>query len=79
MSCCSGLFLFSRKNQLFQKSSKKWLIINAYEIKTNLSRAKLSHLMDSETWMNASKAIELGFADDMLTDEKKTETDEMPA
>ena len=30
-------------------------IINAYEIKTNLSRAKLSHLMDSETWMNAKK------------------------
>ena len=46
-------------------------IINAYEIKTNLSRAKLSHLMDSETWMNATKAIELGFADDMLVDEKK--------
>ncbi len=46
-------------------------IINAYEIKTSLSRAKLSHLMDSETWMNANKAIELGFADDVLTDEKK--------
>ena len=37
-------------------------IINAYEIRTNLSRAKLSHLMSSETWMNAKKAI--------LTDEK---------
>ena len=47
-------------------------IINAYEIKTGLSRAKLSHLMDSETWMNANKAIELGFADDVLTDEKKS-------
>lgn len=46
-------------------------IINAYEIKTNLSRAKLSHLMDSETWMNANKAIELGFADDILEDTKK--------
>ena len=45
-------------------------IINAYEIKTNLTRAKLSHLMDSETWMNANKAVELGFADDILTDEK---------
>lgn len=41
-------------------------IINAYEIKTGLSRAKLSHLMDAETWMNAKKAIELGFADDLL-------------
>ena len=46
-------------------------IINAYEIKTGMSRSKLSHLMDSETWMNAGKAIELGFADDMLTDEKR--------
>ena len=41
-------------------------IINAYEIKTGLSRAKLSHFMDAETWMNAKKAIELGFADDLM-------------
>jgi len=46
-------------------------IINAYEIKTSLSRAKISHLMDAETWMNANKAIELGFADGILEDEKK--------
>ena len=45
-------------------------IINAYEIKTGLSHAQLSHMMDDETWMNAKKAIELGFADGMLTDEK---------
>ena len=53
-------------------------IVNAYEIKTSLSRAKLSHLMDSETWMNANKAIELGFADDLLKDEKRVQA-EMPA
>lgn len=41
-------------------------IINAYEIRTGLSRAKLSHLMDAETWMNANKAVELGFADGLL-------------
>lgn len=58
-------------------SEVKESIINAYEIKTGLTRAKLSHLMDSETWMNAKKAIELGFADDILTDEKITA--EMPA
>lgn len=46
-------------------------IINAYDIKTSLSRTKLSHLMDSETWMNANKAIELGFADGIIEDEKK--------
>ena len=50
-------------------------ILNAYEIKTSLSRAKLSHLMDSETWMNANKAIELGFADDILKDSKKDAAD----
>lgn len=41
-------------------------IINAYEIKTGLSRTKLSHLMDGETWMNAKKALELGFCDEIL-------------
>ena len=45
-------------------------IINAYEIKTNQSRVKISHWMDAETWMNANKAIELGFADGVLEDEK---------
>lgn len=41
-------------------------IINAYVIKTGQSRAKLSHLMDAETWMDANKAVELGFADGIL-------------
>ena len=47
-------------------------IINAYELRTNLSHAQLSHMMDDTTWMNAKKAIELGFADDLLTNEKYT-------
>jgi ATP-dependent Clp protease protease subunit len=51
-------------------------IINAYELKTHLGRAKISHLMDSETWMNANKAIELGFADGLLEDEKKKASNE---
>lgn len=38
-------------------------IINAYEIKTGMSRSKIGKLMEDETWMNAKKAIELGFAD----------------
>lgn len=46
-------------------------IINAYEIRTGMSRTKLSHLMDAETWMSANKAIELGFADGVLEDEKR--------
>ena len=42
-------------------------IINAYEIKTGMSRAKLSHLMDAETWMDAHTAVDLGFADEIMT------------
>jgi ATP-dependent Clp protease protease subunit len=41
-------------------------IINAYELKTGLSRVKLSHLMDDESWFNAKKAVELGFADQIM-------------
>ena len=41
-------------------------IINAYEIKTSMSRTKLAHLMDAETWMNAKKALELGFCDEIM-------------
>ena len=51
-------------------------IINAYELKTGLSRAKKSHLMDSETWMNAYKAVELGFADDILFRDADEDEDE---
>lgn len=47
-------------------SEIKESIINAYELKTGMSRAKIARLMDAETWMNANKAIELGFADEML-------------
>ena len=44
-------------------------IINAYALKTGLSRLKISNFMDAETWLNAQKAIELGFADGILTRE----------
>ena len=41
-------------------------IMNAYQLKTGLSRSKISKLMDDETWFNAKKAVELGFADSVL-------------
>ncbi len=56
-------------------------IINAYVAKTGISRAKLSRLMDDETWMDATKAVELGFADSIIKrtseddDKGSTETD----
>ena len=45
-------------------------IINAYEIKTGLDRQTLSQLMEQETWMNAHRAKELGFCDEVLFDEE---------
>lgn len=41
-------------------------IINAYAKKTGLSRNKIAKLMSDETWLNAKKAVELGFADEIL-------------
>ena len=58
-------------------SSVKESIINAYEIKTGMSRAKLSHLMDAETWMDARKAVELGFADEVM--KRPAEAEDMDA
>ena len=48
-------------------------IINAYAAKTGLSRNRISKLMSDETWINAKRAVELGFADEILFDEKKSE------
>jgi enoyl-CoA hydratase/carnithine racemase len=42
-------------------------IVNAYEGKTGLSRARLSRLMTDETWMDAKKAMDLGFVDEIIT------------
>ena len=41
-------------------------IINAYAAKSGLRRGKIAELMSNETWMNAKKAVELGFADEVL-------------
>lgn len=52
-------------------------ILNAYVDKTGLSRNKLSKMMDDETWFNAKKAVELGFADKVLfTAEEKKKPEE---
>jgi len=48
-------------------------IINAYELKTKLPRDELAKMMEDEMWMNAYRAKELGFVDEVLytdTEEK---------
>ena len=50
-------------------------IINAYTAKTGLRHNKVAELMESETWMNAKKALDLGFCDEILFETKKQEDD----
>lgn len=51
-------------------------IINAYASKSGLSHARIANLMSNETWMNAKKAVELGFADEVLFEAKQKASDE---
>lgn len=53
-------------------------IINAYAAKSGLSHARIANLMSNETWMNAKKAVELGFADEILFAKKEEEPDSDP-
>lgn len=56
------------KKAMEMLSEVKESIINAYELKTGLPRKQLSNMMNAESWMNAQKALELGFADSILYD-----------
>jgi ATP-dependent Clp protease protease subunit len=57
-------------------SEVKESIMNAYEIKSGLSRSKISRLMDAETWMNAKEAKKLGFTDEILYENGMESSDE---
>lgn len=46
-------------------------IINAYEQKCHLSRGKIAKMMSEETWLNAKKALQLGFVDGILFAKEK--------
>lgn len=51
-------------------------IINAYEEKTHLSCAKIAKMMSEETWLNAKKALQLGFVDGILFAKEKQPEEE---
>ncbi|MCR4629634.1 MAG: Clp protease ClpP [Clostridium sp.] len=65
------------KRAIQMLSEVKESIMNAYEIKTGIGRNKLSNLMDAETWMDAHKAVELGFADGILQRSDAEEPDDL--
>ena len=54
-------------------------IINAYAAKSGLRHNKIAELMSNETWMNAKKAVELGFADEVLFESGKESPEEEKA
>jgi len=41
-------------------------IVDTYQSKTGMSRERLAKMMSEETWMSASEAVKLGFADQVL-------------
>ena len=42
-------------------------IVNTYQTKTGLSRDRLSKMMTDETWMDANRALDLGFVDEVIS------------
>jgi ATP-dependent protease ClpP protease subunit len=46
-------------------------ISNSYRVKTGMSQKDLLSLMDHETWMDAEKAVRLGFIDEVINDTNK--------
>lgn len=65
---------FEMEKAIAMLGEVKESIINAYELKTGLSRTKISHFMDAETWFNAKKAVELGFADEIMYEKDSSES-----
>ena len=53
-------------------------IINAYETKSHISRSKIAKMMSEETWLNAKKALQLGFVDGILFAKEKHPAEEEP-
>lgn len=65
------------KKAISMLTEVKESIINAYELKTGMGRDKIAKLMDAETWMDANKAVELGFADETLSRESSVKQSAM--
>ena len=65
------------KKAISMLTEVKESIINAYELNTGMSRDKIAKLMDAETWMDANKAVELGFADEILSRESSVKPSAM--
>ncbi|MFC9540820.1 head maturation protease, ClpP-related [Lysinibacillus sp. NPDC056959] len=48
-------------------------LINAYELRTNQPREQIQKWLDAETYFSAHKAVEYGFADEVMYSESRTQ------
>jgi len=58
----------TKLSEILKQSSEA--IANAYQLKTGLSMEDLQEKMDSETYLNADQAKELGFVDEIMFDDQ---------
>jgi len=45
-------------------------LLTTYQAKTGLSEERIKNMLDAETWLNGKEAVELGFADELLEEQK---------
>lgn len=53
---------YAEKLELFKEG-----LMDTYESRTGLKREWIDEMMDAETWMTAKQAVELGFADEVIS------------
>lgn len=66
-----ALLKFASELELFKEG-----LLNAYVTRTGLTREALSAMLDEETWMTAQDAVELGFANTVITGAKPVRQDQ---
>ena len=64
--------MMDKESKILQVANKT--ISNTYRLKTGMSEKELLDLMNEETWMDAVRARELGFCDEIIGDDKNTLT-----
>lgn len=60
--------VMDKESKILQVANKT--ISNTYRLKTGMSEKELLDLMNEETWMDAVRARELGFCDEIIGDDK---------
>jgi len=46
------------------------VLVKTYQSKTDLSKDKIKNMMDEETWLSGDEAVAMGFADELVEEQK---------